>query len=179
MWGWSMFRKRKRNRIQTTASALPGFMRSGLNLPLVYSEKDTRHSSMIETAALPEPLPLLPGHWPHNISQTILQLGVACACGQANGMWMDDVCHIKPCPPPNLPCLSFHVLYPSIGLMHIIMTTLESVCWIYHKMEGAWVPESHVEENSQRIKNSCFGLYVSEKLTSIVLSNYTFWGCLP
>lgn len=122
-------------------SALPGFLCSGFNLPLVYSEKETRHWSVIHTASF---------HQTHTLSSwalagqhfpTILQSGGAWDWGLVNGIWVDDVCHIQACPPPNLPGMFFYVLYPSIGLRQII-TTLKATRWIYHKTKGTWVPES-------------------------------------
>lgn len=36
--------------------------------------------------------------------------------------------------------VTVYILYTSFGLMQIIMTTLEAICWGHQKMGGAWVP---------------------------------------
>lgn len=50
VWGRSMFRKKK-TEFNRTVPALPGFLPSRLNLPLVYSKRDARHSSVTKAGS--------------------------------------------------------------------------------------------------------------------------------
>lgn len=43
--------RRKQTEFNRTVPALPGFLPSRLNLPLVYSERDTRHTSVTKAGS--------------------------------------------------------------------------------------------------------------------------------